>query len=245
MKKIMEIKNLSKAFADLTVLDNISVDINESEVLCIIGPSGSGKSTFLRCLNLLEDVDKGSIIFDGIDITSDKVDINKLRTQIGMVFQSFNLFKNKNVLENLILAPTKILKMSKEEAVKFAYNNLEKVGMKDFAPRSVSTLSGGQMQRVAIARSLMMNPRIMLFDEPTSALDPLVVGEVLNVMRDLAKSGMTMVVVTHEMSFARDVATRVIYMDGGNIIEDNLPDIIFTKPKEAKTKEFLGRIINN
>lgn len=244
MKKIMEIKNLSKAFDGVTVLDNISTDIYEKEVLCIIGPSGSGKSTFLRCLNLLEDVDNGSIIFDDVDITSEKVNINQLRTQIGMVFQSFNLFNNKNVLENLTLAPLKILKMNKEEAVNLAYQNLEKVGMKDFAHRNVNTLSGGQKQRIAIARSLMMRPRIMLFDEPTSALDPLVVGEVLNVMRDLAKSGMTMVVVTHEMSFAKDVATRVIYMDGGNIIEDDLPEAIFSNPKEAKTKEFLGRVLN-
>lgn len=245
MNKIMAIKNLSKAFDNLEVLKDLSVDIYEKEVLCIIGPSGSGKSTFLRCLNLLEDVDNGEIIFDGVDITSNKVDINKLRTQIGMVFQSFNLFNNKNVIENLTLAPIKILKMTKEEANELALINLDKVGMKDFAYRSVQTLSGGQKQRVAIARALMMNPKILLFDEPTSALDPLVVGEVLTVMKDLAMSGMTMVVVTHEMGFASSVATRVIYMDEGRIIEDDLPEVIFKNPRNEKTKEFLGRILNN
>lgn len=243
MEKIMQIKNMKKSFDDNLILNDISCDIYEKEVLCIIGPSGSGKSTFLRCLNLLEDLDSGEIIFDGIDITSEKVDINKLRTQIGMVFQSFNLFNNKNVMENLILAPIKILKYNKENAIKLAFENLDKVGMRDFAYRSVSTLSGGQKQRIAIARSLMMNPKIMLFDEPTSALDPLTVGEVLNVMKDLAKSGMTMVVVTHEMAFAKSVSSRVIYMDNGVIIEDGSPNIIFKNPRNSKTKEFLSRIL--
>ena len=241
----LSLKHIYKIYpGDVAAVKDFNLEIEDKEFIVFVGPSGCGKSTFLRCLNLLEDVDGGSIIFDDVDITSSKVDINQLRTQIGMVFQSFNLFNNKNVLENLILAPLKILNMDKEEAVKLAYQNLDKVGMKDFAHRNVNTLSGGQKQRVAIARSLMMNPRIMLFDEPTSALDPLVVGEVLNVMKDLAKSGMTMVVVTHEMSFAKDVATRVIYMDGGKIIEDDLPEVIFSNPKEAKTIEFLGRVLN-
>ncbi|HHX00220.1 MAG TPA: amino acid ABC transporter ATP-binding protein [Acholeplasmataceae bacterium] len=240
---MLEIKNLKKSFSTQEVLKDISLNIYEKEVVCIIGPSGSGKSTFLRCINLLEDVDSGSINFNGIDITSDKVDINKLRTHIGMVFQSFNLFNNKNVIENLTLAPIKILKMDKAEANNLALENLDKVGMKDFAYRSVDTLSGGQKQRVAIARALMMNPKILLFDEPTSALDPMVVGEVLSVMRDLAKSGMTMIVVTHEMSFANSVASRVIYMDEGMIIEDDLPEVIFKNPKNEKTRSFLANFI--
>jgi ABC-type polar amino acid transport system ATPase subunit len=243
MNKILEIKNLKKSFSTQEVLKDISLNIYEKEVVCIIGPSGSGKSTFLRCINLLEDVDSGSINFNGIDITSDKVDFNKLRTHIGMVFQSFNLFNNKNVIENLTLAPIKILKMDKAEANNLALENLDKVGMKDFAYRSVDTLSGGQKQRVAIARALMMNPKILLFDEPTSALDPMVVGEVLSVMRDLAKSGMTMIVVTHEMSFANSVASRVIYMDEGMIIEDDLPEVIFKNPKNEKTRSFLANFI--
>jgi len=243
MNKILEIKNLKKSFSTQEVLKDISLNIYEKEVVCIIGPSGSGKSTFLRCINLLEDVDSGSINFNGIDITSDKVDINKLRTHIGMVFQSFNLFYNKNVIENLTLAPIKILKMDKAEANNLALENLDKVGMKDFAYRSVDTLSGGQKQRVAIARALMMNPKILLFDEPTSALDPMVVGEVLSVMRDLAKSGMTMIVVTHEMSFANSVASRVIYMDEGMIIEDDLPEVIFKNPKNEKTRSFLANFL--
>lgn len=243
MNKILEIKNLKKSFSTQEVLKDISLNIYEKEVVCIIGPSGSGKSTFLRCINLLEDVDSGSINFNGIDITSDKVDINKLRTHIGMVFQSFNLFNNKNVIENLTLAPIKILKMDKAEANNLALENLDKVGMKDFAYRSVDTLSGGQKQRVAIARALMMNPKILLFDEPTSALDPMVVGEVLSVMRDLAKSGMTMIVVTHEMSFANSVASRVIYMDEGMIIEDDLSEVIFKNPKNEKTRSFLANFL--
>lgn len=243
MKKILEIKNIKKSFGNLEVIKDISLDIYEQEVLCIIGASGSGKSTFLRCINLLEDVDAGEIIFDGVDITSDKVDINKLRTQIGMVFQSFNLFNNKNVIENLTLAPIKILKMDKEEANRLALENLDKVGMKDFAYRSVNTLSGGQKQRVAIARALMMNPKILLFDEPTSALDPMVVGEVLNVMKQLALSGMTMVVVTHEMSFAKNVSTRVIFMADGMIVEDDSPEVIFKNPKNEKTQLFLQNFL--
>ena len=242
MDKILSIKNIKKTFGNQVVLDDISLDVDEGEVLCIIGPSGSGKSTFLRCLNLLEDVDAGSVYFNGVDITSAKVNINQLRTQIGMVFQSFNLFNNKNVLENLTLAPIKILKMDKEEAKNLAFLNLEKVGMKDFAYRSVDTLSGGQKQRVAIARALMMNPKILLFDEPTSALDPMMVGEVLSVMKELATS-MTMIVVTHEMNFAKNVATRVIYMADGKIIEDDKPEVIFKNPKNEKTKQFLKNFL--
>lgn len=243
MRKILEIKNLQKSYDNQVILKDINLDIYEKEVICIIGSSGSGKSTLLRCLNLLEDVDFGSIIFNDVDITKEKIDINKLRTNIGMVFQSFNLFNNKNVLDNLCLAPIKVLKLTKDEAVKRALENLDKVGMKDYANRSVNTLSGGQKQRVAIARSLTMNPKIMLFDEPTSALDPMMVGEVLSVMKNLAAEGMTMVVVTHEMEFAKEVASRVIYMDDGYIIEENNPKEIFSNPQEERTKEFLKRIL--
>lgn len=243
MKKILEIKNLQKSYNNQVILKDINLDIYEKEVICIIGSSGSGKSTLLRCLNLLEDVDFGSIIFNDVDIVKEKIDVNKLRTNIGMVFQSFNLFNNKNVLDNLCLAPIKVLKLTKDEAVKRALENLDKVGMKDYANRSVNTLSGGQKQRVAIARSLTMNPKIMLFDEPTSALDPMMVGEVLSVMKNLAHDGMTMVVVTHEMEFAKEVANRVIYMDDGYIIEETNAKEIFSNPKEERTKEFLKRVL--
>lgn len=243
MKKILEIKNLQKSYNNQVILKDINLDIYEKEVICIIGSSGSGKSTLLRCLNLLEDVDFGRIIFNDVDIVKEKIDVNKLRTNIGMVFQSFNLFNNKNVLDNLCLAPIKVLKLTKDEAVKRALENLDKVGMKDYANRSVNTLSGGQKQRVAIARSLTMNPKNMLFDEPTSALDPMMVGEVLSVMKNLAHDGMTMVVVTHEMEFAKEVANRVIYMDDGYIIEENNAKEIFSNPKEERTKEFLKRVL--
>jgi len=242
MKKIIEIKNLEKSFDNNLVLKDINLDIYEKEVVCIIGSSGSGKSTLLRCINLLEQPDSGVIRFEDIDITS-KVNINKLRNNIGMVFQSFNLFNNKNVLDNLILAPMKVKKMKKDQAILLALENLDKVGMKEFAYRSPSTLSGGQKQRVAIARALTNSPKIILFDEPTSALDPEMVGEVLSVMKDLAASGITMIVVTHEMSFAKDVASRVIFMDDGVVVEAGHPDDIFTNPKEIRTKEFLKRII--
>jgi len=240
---IIEIKNLRKAFGGQEVLKDINLKVEEGEVICLIGSSGSGKSTLLRCVNLLEIPDGGSIVFNGTDILSQKVNLNKLRTEIGMVFQNFNLFRNLTVLGNLILAPMKVLKMKKEEAVSRARENLRKVGMEEFAERSPETLSGGQKQRVAIARALTMNPKVMLFDEPTSALDPEMVGEVLEVMKDLAASGMTMIVVTHEMSFAKEVATRVIFMDQGIILEEGAPEEILTNPQEARTKEFLKRIL--
>lgn len=241
---IIKIRNLKKAFGDQVVLKDINLDVLEGEVVCLIGSSGSGKSTLLRCLNLLETPDGGSIYFNGVDILNNKINLNKLRTELGMVFQNFNLFNNKTVLGNLILAPMKVLKLSKEEAVARALENLRKVGMEEFADRAPETLSGGQKQRVAIARALTMNPKVLLFDEPTSALDPEMVGEVLLVMKDLAASGMTMIVVTHEMAFAREVASRVIFMDQGIILEAGKPEEILENPKEARTQEFLKRILN-
>ena len=211
--KILEIKNLFKSFGNLEVLKGVNLDINKGEVVCIIGSSGSGKSTLLRCLNLLETPDSGSVIFNGSDLTLNSTNINKLREKIGMVFQGFNLFDNMNVLENCTIAPRKVLKISKEEAKSRALEHLHNVGLDAFVNADSRSLSGGQKQRVAIARSLCMNPEIMLFDEPTSALDPEIVGEVLDVMKNLASSGMTMVVVTHEMGFAREVSDRVIFMD--------------------------------
>lgn len=240
---IIEISNLRKAFGSQEVLKDINLRIEEGEVICLIGSSGSGKSTLLRCINLLEQPDGGSILFNDVDILSRKVNLNKLRTEIGMVFQSFNLFKNLTVLGNLMLAPVKVLKVKKEEARVRALENLRKVGMEEFAERSPETLSGGQKQRVAIARALAMNPKLLLFDEPTSALDPEMVGEVLEVMKELAASGMTMIVVTHEMSFAREVASRVIFMDQGIILEEGAPEEILKNPKEARTQEFLKRIL--
>jgi putative lysine transport system ATP-binding protein len=245
MGNLITIKNLKKSFGNHLVLKDINLNINEGEIVSIIGSSGSGKSTLLRCINLLEDPDSGSIIFDGIDIVNDKINVNDLRTHIGMVFQSFNLFSNKTVLENVTLALVNVLKKSREEANEIALQNLEKVGMGDFINRFPRTLSGGQKQRVAIARALSMNPRILLFDEPTSALDPEMVGEVLEVMKDLASSGMTMVVVTHEMSFAKDVASKVIFMDNGVVLEEGSPNEILMNPKELRTKEFLKRILQH
>lgn len=242
---LMDIINLKKSFGQQEVLKDINLQISEGEVVCLIGSSGSGKSTLLRCLNLLETPDSGKIIFEGVDLLNQKVNLNQYRTHVGMVFQSFNLFNNYTVLGNLILAPMKVLKMKKEEAVALAMENLKKVGMEEFASRSPQTLSGGQKQRIAIARALTMQPRMLLFDEPTSALDPEMVGEVLLVMKDLAASGMTMIVVTHEMSFARDVATRVIFMDQGIILEEGRPKEMLTNPKEARTREFLRRIIEH
>ena len=212
--KKVSVKNLKKNFGSLEVLKDISLEINEGEVICLIGPSGSGKSTFLRCLNRLEDITSGSVVIDGEDITDPKLDINKKRENIGMVFQHFNLFPHMTVKENIMLAPVELKKMTKEEAEQTAYQLLERVGLKDKADSYPAQLSGGQKQRVAIARALAMKPDIMLFDEPTSALDPEMVGEVLAVMKDLASQGMTMVVVTHEMGFAREVGTKVIFMDG-------------------------------
>lgn len=238
---ILSICHLQKSFDHRVILKDVSMDVNEGEVNVIIGPSGSGKSTFLRCINRLETYDSGSIRFQGTDICS--VSLNQLRTQIGMVFQSFNLFSNKNVLENLTLAPVVVMKMKKAEAESLALSKLESVGMKEFAHRSPATLSGGQKQRVAIARSLMMNPKIMLFDEPTSALDPEMVGEVLKVIRTLKESGMTMVIVTHEMQFAQAVASQVHFMDDGLILETGTPAAIFRNPQETRTREFLQRVL--
>lgn len=241
---VISAKNLKKSYGHLEVLRDISVDVTEGEVLCIIGPSGSGKSTFLRCLNGLEQIQSGSITILGQELVNNK-DINKLREDIGMVFQSFNLFPHLTVLENMLLAPLELKKMSKEEATEKALSLLDKVGLKDKKNYYPGTLSGGQKQRVAIARALEMNPKIMLFDEPTSALDPEMVGEVLKVMKDLAQEGMTMVVVTHEMNFARDVSNRVIFMDQGYILEEGTPEEIFTAPKSDRCKEFLDKVINN
>ena len=239
MEKIIEIKNLQKSFGKLEVLKGVDLNIHKGEVVAIIGSSGSGKSTLLRCINLLEQPDSGSILFNGVDINDSKVNIDKIRQKIGMVFQSFNLFENMNVLQNCIIAQVKVLKRKKEVAKEIAINHLKQVGMEDFIYSDTRSLSGGQKQRVAIARALCMNPEIMLFDEPTSALDPEIVREVLDVMKELANSGMTMVVVTHEMKFAEEVSTKVVFMDDGIIIEENTPQIIFNNPKTQRVKDFL------
>lgn len=243
MTKKVIVKDLYKSFGDLEVLKGISAEIDEGEVVCLIGPSGSGKSTFLRCLNRLEDSTSGTILVDGFEISDKKLDINKTRENIGMVFQQFNLFSHLTVKKNIMLAPVDRKKMTKAEAEKKALELLERVGLKDKADSYPHQLSGGQQQRVAIARALAMNPDIMLFDEPTSALDPEMVGEVLQVMKELAQAGMTMVVVTHEMGFARDVADRVIFMSDGVIVEQGTPEEIFTSPKERRTKDFLGCVL--
>lgn len=240
---MIEIKNLCKNFGDLKVLDDISETINEGDKVVVIGPSGSGKSTFLRCLNCLEDATSGSIIFEGEDLADMKVDINKHRQHIGMVFQQFNLFNNKTVMENITLAPVHLKKMTKEEAEKKGMELLKRVGLEDKANVYPSTLSGGQKQRAAIVRALAMSPKVILFDEPTSALDPEMVGEVLEVMKSLADEGMTMVVVTHEMSFAREVGSRIFFMDNGKITEQGTPEEIFDHPKNARLKEFLSKVI--
>ena len=239
----IHVEGLKKSFGKLNILKGLSIDIHEGEVVCVIGPSGSGKSTFLRCLNKLEIADAGSIIVNGIDINNKKTDINKVRENIGMVFQHFNLFPLMTVLQNITLAPVKLKKQTKEEAEKNALQLLRRVGLEDKAHAYPGQLSGGQKQRVAIARSLAMNPSIMLFDEPTSALDPEMVGEVLQVMKELAKEGMTMVVVTHEIGFAREVASRVIFMDDGNIIEEGSPEEILKNPKQERTKSFLEKVL--
>ena len=244
-KPIISIVHLAKSFGDKEVLKDINLDIYPGEVVSIIGSSGSGKSTLLRCINRLEEASSGQILFNDIDILDRKTDINKLRQNIGMVFQSFNLFNNKNVLDNCTLAPIKLKKMPKEEAIELAKLELAKVGItSEYYNKKVSTLSGGQKQRVAIARALCMKPQIMLFDEPTSALDPEMVGEVLKVMVQLASEGMTMVVVTHEMAFARDVSTKAVFMDNGVILESGKPLELFSNPKEERTKEFLKRFID-
>ncbi len=240
---LLEINKLEKSFGDLKVLKDISTSIDEGEVLVLIGPSGSGKSTFLRCLNLLEQPSSGEIIYNGDNIVDKKFNVMKYRQEVGMCFQRFNLFPMMTVLENVSYAPIHLLKKSKHEAHKEAMDLLEKVGLADKASVYPSTLSGGQQQRVAIARALAMHPKIILFDEPTSALDPELVGEVLKVMKDLANEGMTMAVVTHEMGFAKDVADRVIFMEGGYIIEDGSPEEIFSNPKNPRTKEFLSRVL--
>lgn len=238
------VQNLVKKFGDQTVLDNINVSIKEGEVVCVIGPSGSGKSTFLRCLNRLEEATSGDILVDGFELTNKNTDINKVRQHIGMVFQHFNLFPHLSVLENITLAPVDLNKMTKEEAEKKAIQLLETVGLAEKKDAYPDSLSGGQKQRVAIARALAMNPDIMLFDEPTSALDPEMVGDVLNVMKKLAEQGMTMVIVTHEMGFAKEVANRVMFIDGGNFLEDGEPKQVFENPKNPRTKDFLDKVLN-
>lgn len=243
MNRMIKVNGLRKKFGDLEVLKGIDCEIAEREVVCVIGPSGSGKSTFLRCLNLLEDITEGEVTVNGHDLTDPKTNINELRTEVGMVFQRFNLFRHKSVLDNIMLAPLKVRRVTKSEARENALRLLDKVGLKDKAEAFPHQLSGGQMQRVAIARALAMNPKVMLFDEPTSALDPELVGEVLEVMKDLTKDGMTMVVVTHEMGFAREAGDRVIFMDDGMIVEESKPEEIFGHPKNERTREFLSKII--
>ncbi|MFR2793994.1 MAG: amino acid ABC transporter ATP-binding protein [Eisenbergiella sp.] len=240
---LFEIKQLCKSFGKVQVLDHIDATIRKGEVVAIIGPSGSGKSTFLRSLNLLEMPTSGEILFEGKAITDPKSDINVYRQKIGMVFQHFNLFANKTILDNMTLAPIKVLKKSKEEAEKEAMELLARVGLAEKANVYPAQLSGGQKQRIAIVRSLCMHPDVMLFDEPTSALDPEMVGEVLSVMRDLAHEGMTMVIVTHEMGFAREVASRVLFVDEGKIKEENTPEEFFNHPKNERLKEFLSKVI--
>ncbi|MCH6267388.1 amino acid ABC transporter ATP-binding protein [Bacillus sp. FJAT-50051] len=240
---MITVKNLRKSFGNLEVLKDINAEVQEKEVICVIGPSGSGKSTFLRCLNRLEEISGGEVVINGHNITDPKININKVRQEVGMVFQQFNLFPHKTVLENITLGPIKILSKDKAEAEKKALELLDKVGLKEKAGSYPGELSGGQKQRVAIARALAMNPKIMLFDEPTSALDPEMVGDVLEVMKQLAKEGMTMVVVTHEMGFAREVGDRVIFMDGGYIVEENEPNQLFGNPQHERTKAFLSKVL--
>lgn len=240
--ELLEVKNLAKNFGDLQVLCDVSMKVKEGEVICIIGPSGSGKSTFLRCINFLENPTDGSIIYNGQNLQEKNVNKRSVRMEIGMVFQRFNLFPNYTVLENVMLSPVRNRKINKAEAQKIAIELLKKVGMENKADVYPSTLSGGQQQRAAIARALAMKPKIMLFDEPTSALDPELVGDVLNVMKDMAKEGMTMIVVTHEMDFAKEVADRVVFMDKGYIVEEGTPKEVFENPQNERTKEFLERV---
>ncbi|RBP63292.1 amino acid ABC transporter ATP-binding protein (PAAT family) [Alkalibaculum bacchi] len=240
---MITVKNLHKSFGNLQVLKGIDQEVKQGEVVVVIGPSGSGKSTFLRCINLLEQPTKGQIIIDGDDITDSKVNINKVREKVGMVFQHFNLFPHLTILENVTLAPIKLKGMSKEQATDLAKNLLKKVGLIDKIDTYPVQLSGGQKQRIAIARALAMEPEVMLFDEPTSALDPEMVKEVLSVMKDLALEGMTMMVVTHEMGFAREVGDRILFMDEGKVVEEASPDQLFNHPKHSRLKEFLSKVL--
>ena len=240
---MIDVKHLSKAFGDNLVLDDISEHIDPGEKVVVIGPSGSGKSTFLRCLNLLERPTGGAVVFDGVDITDPKVNIDLHRQKMGMVFQHFNLFPHMTILKNMTLAPMKLLKKSREEAEEKALTLLDRVSLRDRADAYPSQLSGGQKQRIAIVRALCMEPEVMLFDEPTSALDPEMVGEVLDVMKDLARSGMTMVIVTHEMGFAREVGTKVLFMDEGIIMEENTPQEFFSNPKSQRLQDFLSKVL--
>ncbi|WP_263707946.1 amino acid ABC transporter ATP-binding protein [Shouchella tritolerans] len=240
---MIKVNDLHKSFGEHEVLKGITTDIREKEVVCIIGPSGSGKSTFLRCLNRLEDITSGEVVIDGVNIADPKTNINTVRQEVGMVFQHFNLFPHKTVLENITLAPLKVRGIEKGEAVAAAKKLLEKVGLGDKADAYPASLSGGQKQRVAIARALSMNPKVILFDEPTSALDPELVGDVLSVMKELAFEGMTMVVVTHEMGFAREVGDRVFFMDEGRLVEEGTPVEIFEQTKNERTKSFLSKVL--
>lgn len=240
---LIQVQNLGKSFGKIDVLKDITVDIYKGDVVFVVGPSGSGKSTFLRCLNRLEEPTKGHIYFEGTDITDPKTDIDKHRQKMGMVFQQFNLFPHMDIMKNLTLAPMKLQGKSQQEAEAEAMRLLERVGLSDRAHAYPSQLSGGQKQRIAIVRALCMKPDVMLFDEPTSALDPEMVGEVLNVMRDLADEKMTMVVVTHEMGFAREVATRVMFMDGGYFVEEAAPEEFFSNPKNERLKSFLSKVL--
>ncbi|MFS0820538.1 amino acid ABC transporter ATP-binding protein [Bacillus sp. 1P02SD] len=240
---MIKIDNIKKSFGENEVLKGISVEIEPQEVVVVIGPSGSGKSTFLRCINVLETINEGHVYIEGIDITDKKTNINQIRTDVGMVFQQFNLFPHKTVMENIMLSPLKVKKVSNEKAYNKGMELLKKVGLAEKADAYPDSLSGGQKQRVAIARALAMEPKIMLFDEPTSALDPEMVGEVLEVMKQLAREGMTMVVVTHEMGFAREVGDRVLFMDDGYIVEENKPKELFENPQHVRTKAFLSKIL--
>lgn len=240
---MIKIQGLVKSYDKLEVLKGIDYEVKEKEIICVIGPSGSGKSTFLRCINLLEEITGGAVLIDGVKINDPKTDINAIRKEVGMVFQQFNLFPHMRVIDNITIAPTKIRKMATADAEKLAHQLLQKVGLADKANVYPEQLSGGQMQRVAIARALAMQPKIMLFDEPTSALDPEMVNEVLDVMKQLAKEGMTMVVVTHEMGFAKEMADRVLFMDGGYLVEEGTPEQIFTSPQHERTKSFLSKVL--
>lgn len=243
MEALIQVNHLNKMFGQKKILKDITLEIAKGEVVVVIGPSGSGKSTFLRCLNLLEEPTSGTILFDGQEITNKKTDIYQMREQMGMVFQQFNLFPNLTVLENILLAPTKVKKISRAEAEEKALVLLDKVGLIEKANEYPQSLSGGQQQRIAIARALAMEPKVMLFDEPTSALDPEMVGEVLSVMQNLAKEGMTMVIVTHEMGFAREVGDRVLFMDDGRVIEEGMPKEFFEETKKERTQQFLKKVL--